>query len=652
MVLAQVVKDHPGIFLSDLRAQTSIPADLINIAIARHDLYVDAATYRLSEPWYTPVFLTRQAARTFSLPKSQGGKGGGTSPFSVTPENFTAEGQALLEQASEADLATALFRNRVIHPKDYQDDEQAQTAARRAAVPDRTRQYWQQLYREGEARYGSGFLGLLPHYHNCGGLRQIKAEVIALIHQVLETHYDTTTRKPKRGAYGEYLKCSEEQHLNAVSQKTFYLEAKRHLGAYDQTVIREGMRAAYPFKDFVREQERTISRHGSYCWAMGHLDHTELNLVLCDSRTGEPLGKCWLTLLILSHPRRIASYYLTFDPPSYRSCMMALRLCVQRYGRLPTAITVDGGPEFASVYFEQLLALYRVRKHQRPAAEPRFGAPQERLFGSMQSEFLYHLLGNTQATQQPRLNTRATDPQRLAVWTLPALAERVQRWADEEYETIRHPALGMTPRRAYDLSIERDGQRSHRDISYDEAFRMATLPTTRKGMAKVVPGVGVRMNHLDYWCEVMRDATIENTQVQVRFDPFDVSVGFVYIDGVWRQCFTPYDEFAGCSERELQLLASELRQNNRLQYGREQVEITQKQLADFRRQNAAKEAILRQQRTDRETRAALKVLEGGKRAAATSDASPAADKPARPAVLPAPQEKKPDKLLVFKRIRP
>ncbi len=191
---------------------------------------------------------------------------------------------------------------------------------------------------------------------------------------------------------------------------------------------------------------------------------------------------------------------------------------------------------------------------------------------------------------------------------------------------------------------------SHREISYDEAFRMVTLPTTRKGTAKVVPGVGVRMNHLDYWCEAMRDATVEETQVKVRFDPFDVSVGFVYIDG-WRQCFTPYDEFAGCSERELQLLASELRQNNRLQYGREQVEITQKQLADFRRENAAKEVILRQQRTDRETRAALKVLEGGKHMSAASAVSPIVDVPAPSSVESAPQEKKPDKLLVFKRIR-
>ena len=162
---------------------------------------------------------------------------------------------------------------------------------------------------------------------------------------------------------------------------------------------------------------------------------------------------------------------------------MVLRLCVKRYGRLPTAITVDGGPEFQSVYFEHLLALYRVRKHQRPAAEPRFGSPQERLFGTMETEFLYHLLGNTRATREPRVMTKATDPEHQAVWTLPALAERVQQWADEEYETMRHPALGMPPREAYHLSIERDGERAHKDILYDETFLKATFPSTRKGTA-------------------------------------------------------------------------------------------------------------------------------------------------------------------------
>jgi len=110
----------------------------------------------------------------------------------------------------------------------------------------------------------------------------------------------------------------------------------------------------------------------------------------------------------------------------------------------------------------------------------------------------------------------------------------------------------------------------------------------------------------------MRDRAVERTSVAVRYDPFDVTVGFAWINKQWRKCVCPADDLAGCSERELQLLAAELRQQNRLLYGKEQVEITQKQLADFRRKNTAKEVILRQQRHDRETKAALFVLEGGR----------------------------------------
>src|SRR6266700_5840439 len=331
-VLSRLADEYPGLTLADLRARASeIPADQVNIAIATHALYVDLASCRLSEPWRTPVFRTRRLSRALRGPTSQDEKR--IAPTQDLASGLTQEGRELLERASDVDLATAVFRNRVIHPEHYHDEEQELLAERRAAVPSRTKRRWQQWYREAETRYGRGFLGLLPHYHNCGGLRQIDTQVITLIHQVLETHYDTVTQKPKRGAYGEYLKRSEELHLLPVSQWTFYREAQRHRSTYEQTLAREGSRAAYRFKDYIREPEKTLLRHGNYAWSLAHLDHTELDLMLCDSRTGQSLGKCWLTLLILAHPRRIAAYYLTFDPPSYRSCMMTLRLCVKRYGR-------------------------------------------------------------------------------------------------------------------------------------------------------------------------------------------------------------------------------------------------------------------------------------------------------------------------------
>jgi putative transposase len=319
-----------------------------------------------------------------------------------------------------------------------------------------------------------------------------------------------------------------------------------------------------------------------------------------------------------------------------------LRESVKRFGYLPTAITVDGGPEFRSTYFEQLLALYQVRKHQRPSSEPRYGSPQERLFGTMNTQFISHLLGNTQASKQPRQLTTATNPRKLGVWTLPKLAEQVVRWAFEEYDQQPHIALGMTPRAAYEQSLEQDGARIHRIIPYDDTFKIATLPTTAKGKALIQPGRGVRINHLDYWCEAMRDPTVERTQVPVRYDPFNVSVGYVYLKGSWRKCIIAYDELAGCSERELQIIAEEVRKRKRLLQGQTQVEITQQQLAQFRRDNAATEVVLRQQRKDRETQAARLALDGK----SSSEGS-------HHSVSPSTKRDQPDedKLLIFRRLR-
>ncbi len=711
LVLSHLVDQLPGITLADLhRAAPHIPTDWVNIAIAKRLLYVDVLSHRLAERERTPVYRDEATARACTYRTHVSPEQGTLAhpvvleqgqqvswdghpwtivnitetemtlisqrgiPFSLArtafealvkeskiigsavpmPSSFTEVGRVRLERASEQDLATAIFRNRVIHPQDYDDDEQACEAAKIVAVPERTNYHWRRLYREGEITYGSGFIALLPSYSHCGGTRKLEPAVITLMEEVLKSHYDTVTRKLKRGAYGEYLLQSKEQGLQPACQSTFYAQAKRHLPAYDQALTRQGKRAAYPYKEFHRTESRTTSRHGTYAWAMAHLDHTELDLELFDSATGQPLGKCWLTLMILSQPRRIVAFSLSFDPPSYRSCLSVLRLCVKQFGRLPTAITVDGGPEFKSSYFEKLLALYRVRKHQRPSSEPRYGAPQERLFGTMNTQFIYHLLGNTQATKQPRTMTKATNPRRLGVWTLPTLAERAAHWAYAEYDQQPHTALGMTPRAAYEQSLDQDGARAHKLIPYDEVFKIATFPTTAKGKALVQPGKGVRINHLDYWCEEMRDPMIERTEVPVRYDPFDVSVGYGYLKGRWRTCTTASDELAGCSERELQIIADEVRKRNRLLHGRGQVEVTQQQLARFRRENAAQEIVLRQQRKDRETRTAYRVLEGGVPAGPTGSLS----------ALPAQkassghsgQQTKEgtqgeDRLLVFRRIR-
>ena len=103
--------------------------------------------------------------------------------------------------------------------------------------------------------------------------------------------------------------------------------------------------------------------------------------------------------------------------------MRVLRNCVRRQNRLPQIIVVDNGKEFNGVYFEVLLGAYNIAKKSRPAGKPRFGSVCERIFGTINTQFIHNLVGNTQLTKSVRNLTKSVDPTRRAAWTLEELAE-------------------------------------------------------------------------------------------------------------------------------------------------------------------------------------------------------------------------------------
>ena len=114
-------------------------------------------------------------------------------------------------------------------------------------------------------------------------------------------------------------------------------------------------------------------------------------------------------------------------------------------------------------------------------------------------------------------------------------------------------------------------------------------------------------------------------------------------------------EYSRASElappERLKAKAEELRKRNRITSGREQTELTQKQLATFRRDNVEIETLLRKPRHDRETKAALTVLEGGKKSPTEPLQEEASGEKAPPASENAPKKNNPyENLLVLKRI--
>jgi transposase InsO family protein len=243
------------------------------------------------------------------------------------------------------------------------------------------------------------------------------------MNQFIETDYKTLKQKRRLHVYGALARACESHGTPAPSYRTFCYAVSLY-DPYEQKLKRKGRRAAYTLEPPYLELEFTTPRHGDRPFHICHVDHTELDVELVCSETGRNLGRPWLTLLTDAFSRRFLAVGLSFDPPSYRSCMMALRECVRRHGRLPQIIVVDGGKEFESLYFETLLARYECTKKTRPPAQARFGSVCERVLGTTNTQFVYNLSGNTQLTKEVRVVTAAVDPRNHAVWTLARLYDR------------------------------------------------------------------------------------------------------------------------------------------------------------------------------------------------------------------------------------
>lgn len=514
------------------------------------------------------------------------------------------EVKARMNAASEADRRIANERFRLVMAYLQKDRDQIEASS----YSERTIRRWVADFRAAEVSFGSGYVGLLPDTSRRGN-RQPKAPEASrvLLATFITEHYETSREAPAWEVYLAYQRACELQNIIPLSYRTFYSEIGKRAG-YAQTAARQGTKAAYKEEPFHWELTRSTPRHGNRPFAIAHLDHTELDIVLVSSVTGKPLGKPWVTFLVDAYTRRLLSVYLTFDKPSYRSCMMALRICVKRFGRLPSSLVVDGGKDFQSVYFDALIARYQGLKKTRPGSKPRFGSVIERLFGTTNTEFVYNLLGNTQAMKRPRQLTSAVDPQKQAVWVLADLYDFLCTWAYEVYDQMDHPALFQNPREAFAHGLTQTGEREHIKISYADEFLMESSPTTTKGTAKNERGRGIKIHSIYYSALALRSPDVEGTQVKVRYDPFNIGVAYAYVKNTWVKCLSQYHGILqGHTEKELMLASKEIRQQSHL-HNKNRV-VTAKRLADFLADLTAHETVRQQRLRDLEGKPILERLE-------------------------------------------
>ena len=160
------------------------------------------------------------------------------------------------------------------------------------------------------------------------------------------------------------------------------------------------------------------------------------------------------------------------------------------------------------------------------------------------------------------------------------------------------------------MGLATTGERTH--MRYDDDFRYLSLAGPRrkkKGTAKVEQGRGVKINYVYYSSKFFALPGVEETDVLVRYDPFDIGVAYAFVRGNWVKCLSEhYLQLRGHTEREIQVASAELRksqQNHGLG-----ASVTAKRLADFLASVEAYEVLLTQRQHDLETRDVLTRMGG------------------------------------------
>ncbi|BCM24152.1 Mu transposase C-terminal domain-containing protein [Methyloradius palustris] len=475
----------------------------------------------------------------------------------------------------------------------------ADSADSNCPISKRSLKDYRRKFRQAEFLYGNGLIGLFPEIHKRGNRnRKIDDTVLELIQAVIDEKYLVATKPKLNGVYGELRNRCKDSGFLPPSIKALSAEIRKR-SPYDVVLARSGKRAAYVHEEFYWRLSMEIPRHGERPFDIAHIDHTQVDIQLTDRLTGLTYERPWLSIMLDAYTRKVLAFWISFDEPSYRSCMMVIKNCVREHGRVPRVIVVDGGSEFDGEYFETLVAYLKIQKKSRAKSKARYGSVMERFFGTTNDQLIHNLAGNTQATRTARLCTATHDPRVHSVWTLESFTDLFAKWIQDVYESNPHKTLGISPADAFAIGLLDSGAREHKRISYSEGFKLLCMPTTRKKTVKIDIVKGVTVNYLTYWCAEFRDPQLQGKDVPVRYDPDDASVVYLYINGRWMECISPLAAiFSRRSVKQIDLITKQMRSKDRMM-GRKQ-SITAERIAHFIQYAEAEGKAQRQMWRDQE----------------------------------------------------
>jgi putative transposase len=261
------------------------------------------------------------------------------------------------------------------------------------------------------------------------------------------------------------------------------------------------------------------------------IDHTLVDLIVVDPATRRPIGRPTLTLAVDVASRMALGFHLALDPPSLTAVALCLTHAVMDKTRwlaarsmptdwpsrgFPERILVDNGAEFHARAFLAACHEHRIGLDYRPPGTPRFGGHIERLIGTMMGAV--HLIpGSTFSNIAERGDL---DAEAQAVMTLPELETYLALEITGVYHAREHRALGLAPSAAWSAGLGAVPPRLPAD---PRRFLIDFLPRETRTLRRD----GVHLFQIRYFADALRRWMGRVKEVQVSYDPRDLSCVFV-----------------------------------------------------------------------------------------------------------------------------
>ncbi len=547
----------------------------------------------------------------------------------LTADIYELEAKANATPGSEPDLQdipehqwqTAMSRFKIIEPLMIKGRtrKMVEEAAIANGVSTNTLYGWIRKY-EANGK----ITDLLRSRRTDKGKPRLAPKVEDIIHQVIKTDYLTTQKKSAQKICVEIARQCKKAglptpHCNTIRRWLQDIHPKTAALKRDNN------------KNLAAKYDPIEGEFPNADWPLSvvQIDHTPLDIILCDDHWRMPVGRPWITLVFDVYSRMVLGFYVSFDPPSALSAGLAIAHAVlpkedwlAKYNvngewpcwGIPDKIHMDNAKEFRGKMLQKACQQYHVDIEWRPVSRPNFGAHVERYLGTLAHE-LKGVRGTTFANISERGNY---DSSKKATLTLSEFEEWLTVYIVGSYHNQQHSGIGIPPIDKYRIGIlgsnEQLGKGLPAKIIDEHRFRLDFLPY----IERTIQRQGLAIDGIIYFHDILRrwinapdpEKPSIKRKFIIRRDPRDISIVWFYDPGTFSYHAIPYRNTAypAISVWELRAAQARLREQQAGQINEDQIFATIERMREIedkalRKSKAARRA---QQRRKHDSMAPLK----------------------------------------------